>query len=198
MTTYIQDKKLIMNVLDKKNILIQQNKCTTLIVYFSLLLIFFSCQYNNKDIPAVKEEDFSEEMISLNKEIARREKEDIELIAKRYKWNLIQTESGLYYQIINQTKGEYPQKKDKVKIKGIIMLTNGKEIYNSTIDGVKEFTVNMSDEFVGLHELVRLMRVGEKANAIVPSYLAYGASGNGADVPPLSSLICKLELININ
>jgi FKBP-type peptidyl-prolyl cis-trans isomerase len=142
--------------------------------------------------------DFEEEILSLNQEIVRREKADIELIAKRYEWNLIQTESGLYYQIVKQTKGEYPQKRDKVKVKGIIMLPNGKEIYNSTTDGVKEFTVNLSDEVVGLHELVQLMRVGEKTNAIIPSYLAYGSTGNGMDVPPLSSLICKLELININ
>ena len=78
------------------------------------------------------------------------------------------------------------------------MLPDGTEIYNSKTDGVKEFTVNQSDEPVGLHELVRLMRVGERANAIIPFHLAYGASGNGTDVPPLSSLICKLELININ
>lgn len=168
------------------------------LVISCLVGIFFSCQYNNKDIPAVKEKDFSKEMISLNQEIVRREKADIELIAKRYAWNLTQTESGLYYQIVHQTKGEYPQKKDKVKIKGIIMLAGGKQLYNSATDGVKEFIVNLSDEPVGLHELVQLMRKGEKVHAIIPSYLAYGTSGNGIDVPPLASLICKLELININ
>ena len=78
------------------------------------------------------------------------------------------------------------------------MLPNGKELYNSAVDGAKEFIVNLSDEPVGLHELVQLMRKGEKVNAIIPSYLAYGTAGNGIDVPPLSSLICKLELININ
>jgi len=168
------------------------------ITFFLLLFIFFSCQYNKKNTHSVIYEDFEEETIALNKEIIRREKADIELIAKRYKWNLIQTESGLYYQIVNNTKGEYPKRKDKVKIKGMIMLPDGREIYNSQTDGMKEFVVGLSDEPVGLHELVQLMRVGEQANAIIPSYLAYGTSGNGIDVPPLSSLVCKLELININ
>jgi FKBP-type peptidyl-prolyl cis-trans isomerase FkpA len=168
-----------------------------ILIPFALLFIFYSCRYNKEDVPTVKYEDFAEEKISLNKEMVRREKADIELIAKRYGWNLIQTESGLYYQIVNQTNGAYPQSKNKVKIKGTIMLADGREIYNSTMDGLKEFIINQSDEPAGLHELVQLMRVGEKANAIIPFYLAYGTAGNGMDVPPLSSLICKLELINI-
>jgi len=167
------------------------------ITFFALLFIFFSCQNNKRNTLSVIHEDFGEEIITLNQEIVRREKADIELIAKRYEWDLTITESGLYYQIVNQADGAHPQKRDKVKIKGIIMLPNGKEIYNSTTDGLKEFTVNLSDEIVGLHELVQLMRVGEKANVIIPSYLAYGTSGNGADIPPLSSLICKIELVNI-
>ena len=166
--------------------------------FLLVFLFYFSCQYNNKNTQTVIYEDYEEEIIAVNKEIVRREKADIELIARRYEWNLTKTESGLYYQIVNQTKGEYPQKRNKVKIQGIIMLPDGKEIYNSQTDGIKEFVVGLSEEPVGLHELVQLMRVGEKANAIIPSYLAYGTSGNGIDVPPLSSLVCKLELININ
>ena len=173
-------------------------KMTKIAGLILLFLFYFSCQYNKRNTQPVISDDFKEETISLNQEIVRREKADIELIAKRYKWDLIQTKSGLYYQIVNQTTGAYPQKKDKVKVKGIIMLPNGKEIYNSTRDGVKEFVLHLSEEPVGLHELVQLMRQGEHANAIIPSFLAYGTSGNGIDVPPLSSLICKLELININ
>ena len=48
-----------------------------------------------------------------------------------------------------------------------------------------------------LHELVKLMGVGEKANAIIPSFLAYGISGDGLEVPALSSMICEIELIKI-
>jgi FKBP-type peptidyl-prolyl cis-trans isomerase len=161
------------------------------------LCVFYSCQYNNGETMYVIHEDFEEEKIAVIKEIVRRENADIELIAKRYEWNLTRTESGLYYQIVNQTNGEYPKKKNRVKIKGGIVLANGKEIYNFKTDGIKEFTVEQSEEPIGLHELVKLMRVGEKVNAIIPSNLAYGVSGNGGEIPPAASLICKLELVSI-
>jgi len=145
----------------------------------------------------VVHEDFEGEKIAVNQEIVRRENADIELIAKRYEWNLTRTKSGLYYQIINNTNGESPKKRNIVKIKGNIVLANGKEIYNSKIDGMKEFVVEQSEEPIGLHELVKLMRVGEKANAIIPSNLAFGITGDGGEIPPAASLICNIELVNI-
>ena len=167
------------------------------ILFITVLCIFFSCRYNNKEIMHVISDDFEEEKIAVNKEIVRRENADIELIAKRYEWNLTRTESGLYYQIVNQTNGEYPKKRNRVIIKGNIVLINGKEIYNSKFDGMKEFVVEQSEEPVGLHELVKLMRVGEKANAIIPSNLAYGITGDGGEIPPAASLICNIELVSI-
>jgi FKBP-type peptidyl-prolyl cis-trans isomerase len=167
-------------------------------VFISFFFIFSACQYNNKEeVSVVYVDDYKEEKIALNREFVRRENADIELIAKRYEWNLTRTESGLYYQIVNKTEGEYPKKRNIVKIKGSIMLANGKEIYNSKTDGLKEFAVEQSDEPIGLHELVKLMRVGEKSNAIIPSNLVYGLTGDGYEIPPAASLICKLELVSI-
>jgi len=165
-------------------------------IFFLFLCVFFSCHNNKNNTPSVIQ-NYERETIGINREIVRREHEDIELIAKRYGWNLTRTESGLYYQIVKNTNGEYPKGKNRVKIKGSIMLANGRELYNSKTDGVKEFTVDQSDEPVGLHELVKLMRMGEKANAIIPSHLAYGTSGDGGNVPPAASLIYKIELTNI-
>ncbi len=169
------------------------------IISIALLLLFYSsCQNKKQETSPVTHQNYEREKIAVNQEIIRRENADIELIAQRYNWDLTRTESGLYYQILNQTNGRIPKKKDIVKIKGSINLPNGKEIYNSKTDGIKEFTVDQSEEPVGLHELVKLMHTGEKANAIIPSYLAYGISGDGMEIPGLSTLICKIELININ
>ena len=172
-------------------------------IIFIALIIFYSSCNNKEEQPYVIQPNFDyenveNEKIKVNREIVRRENEDIKLIAKRYNWNLNKTETGLHYMILNQTKGKYPQKKDIVNIKGTIELRDGKEIFNSKTDGIKQFTVDMSEEPVGLHELVKLMRTGEKSNAIIPSYLAYGISGNGTNIPAVSSLICKIELISIN
>jgi FKBP-type peptidyl-prolyl cis-trans isomerase len=167
------------------------------IVTVLFILFYSSCRIDGQEEEIRPLENYGEEKIKVNREIIRRENEDIYLIAKRYKWDLRQTETGLYYQILNPKEGKQPQSKDVVKIKGSIMLANGKEIYNSTIDGLKEIIINQSEGPVGLHELLKLMHAGEKANAIIPSYLAYGNSGDGKKIPPASPLICRIELVNV-
>lgn len=173
-------------------------KAGIFVVAFLLGLGFFSCQNKQQEPPKQKQINVEKEKIAVNKEIVRRDNADIELIAKRYNWNLVQSESGLCYQIIASGKGEKAQSKDIVNIKGRITLPNGKEIYNSKNDGVKEFRVDRSEDAVGLHELIKLMRAGDKARAIIPSYLAYGISGDGEQIPPIALLICEIELIKIN
>ena len=156
---------------------------------YSLLFFFLmACQRHAPivDIPQPKA-DYNEEKIAVNQEIARREAADIELIAKRYNWNLI-------LQPKNEQK---PQKGNLVQIEGSIVLPDGTTIYDSQTDGIKEFIVNGSDDAVGLHELVQLMSKGDQAQAIIPSFLAYGITGDGIMIPGLSSLICEITLINI-
>ncbi|MDR0603689.1 MAG: FKBP-type peptidyl-prolyl cis-trans isomerase [Bacteroidales bacterium] len=167
------------------------------IISILLMLFCFSCQISEPEPEPIPPQNHEKEKIAVNQEIIRRENADVELIAKRYNWKLTQTATGLYYQILNPTNGKQPQPKDIVKIKGSIMLPDGKEIYNSNVDGLKEIIINQSGEPIGLHELLTVMHAGEKANAIIPSYLAYGISGDGMKIPAASSLICKVELINV-
>jgi hypothetical protein len=168
------------------------------LVLLSVSIILFCSACRQPELPESPSQNYGKELIAVNHEIIRRENADIELILKRYNWDLTRTESGLYYRIMVPTNGKQPQSNDIVKIKGTISLRDGKEIYNSTLDGLKEFVIDQSEEPVGLHELLKLMHAGEKAKAIIPSYLAYGISGDGIKIPAISSLICKIELVNVN
>jgi len=169
-----------------------------LLFYAGAMLFFTSC--NN----AVAPENvgivytYEEEKVAVNQEIVRREHADIILISKRYNWDLQQTSSGFFYEILNKKEGISPKTKDRVQIKGKIYLQDKTEIYNDKTDGIKNIVINRSDDPVGLHELLKLMREGEKAHAIIPSYLAYGISGDGGQIPAVSFLICEIELIKIN
>lgn len=168
------------------------------IMAFLICFVCFCCQNKQKEQSKQKQINVEKEKIAVNQEIVRKDNANIELIAKRYNWNLAQSESGLCYQIIPSGKGDKAQSKDIVTIKGRISLPEGKDIYNSVNDETKEFRVDRSEDAVGLHELVKLMRAGDKARAIIPSYLAYGISGDGEQIPPIALLICEIELIKIN
>jgi FKBP-type peptidyl-prolyl cis-trans isomerase len=49
----------------------------------------------------------------------------------------------------------------------------------------------------GIHEGIKLMRVGEKSKLVFPSHLAHGLVGDLKDIPPLSPLVVDIELIEL-
>ncbi len=157
-----------------------------------------ACNRESQIVPiAVPQNDYKEEKITVNQEIVRREQADIQLIAKRYDWNLKQTESGLWYEVVNVTGNVKAEKGDIVQLKGAITSADGKVVYSTERDGIKEMKVLGTEDVVGLHELVLHMAEGEHAHAIIPSFLAYGISGDGMEISALSSLVCDIEIIKI-
>lgn len=163
-----------------------------------LMGVLFACQPepSQKQMPVIKNLD--EKILDANKLIVRDEAKDIELLIRRYGWKMKSTGTGLYYDILSQKEGTLLQKADEVDIKYSISLINGKEVYNSKRDGIKTVKIEESDEPVGLHELLKMMRVGEKAKAIIPSHLAYGILGDNDKIPPYATLIYKIEIINFH
>ena len=60
-----------------------------------------------------------------------------------------------------------------------------------------QFVIGEGDEPSGLHEMVKLMRVGAKAKVIIPSYLAYGLVGDDNKIPPSATLFYDLYLVEV-
>lgn len=126
------------------------------------------------------------------------------LIAQYLKDNKITAKpdaKGLYY--IEKVKGKGPLavagKKVKVLYTG--KLLNGK-VFDSSYDRkpVKplEFTLGQGQVIPGWDEGISMMSAGGKATLIIPSKLAYGAQGAGADITPYSPLVFDVELISIS
>ncbi|HOS16663.1 MAG TPA: FKBP-type peptidyl-prolyl cis-trans isomerase [Bacteroidales bacterium] len=159
------------------------------------LLILVSCRSDRQQLPKPAIDNLDEKILNANKLIVKDEAKDIELLLKRYGWKMQSTGSGLYYSITDNKEGNLLQKGDKVEINYSISLINGKEVYNSKQEGTKTIVIEQSDEPVGLHELLKLMRVGEKAKAIIPSHLAYGILGDNNKIPPYATLIYRIEII---
>ena len=49
----------------------------------------------------------------------------------------------------------------------------------------------------GLNYAIKLLKIGDKAKIIIPSYLGFGMSGYGKSVPPYSTLMLNVKLLNI-
>ncbi|MBC8155449.1 MAG: FKBP-type peptidyl-prolyl cis-trans isomerase [Bacteroidetes bacterium] len=105
------------------------------------------------------------------------------------------TTSGLQYLIEKEGTGPKPASTDKVKVHYTGRLINGK-VFDSSVDRQPiEFPV--TGVIPGWIEALQLMPVGSKWKLFIPSALAYGDRGAGADIAPGSTLIFDVELLDI-
>ena len=136
-----------------------------------------------------------EYMTGIHREIVRNEAKDIELVIRRYGWQMQRTPSGLYYEIFQKGSGKTLSKGDAVRLRCNISLLDGTPVYASDKDGIKELVIERSDEIAGLQEALQLMQRGCKAHLIIPPHLAYGSLGDGGDIPGFATLVYSLEIL---
>ncbi|MEC5163780.1 MULTISPECIES: FKBP-type peptidyl-prolyl cis-trans isomerase [unclassified Janthinobacterium] len=75
-------------------------------------------------------------------------------------------------------------------------LSHGKQFDSSVGRGPLPFKLGTGRVIKGWDQGVAGMKVGGKRTIIIPSELAYGARGAGADIPPNSALIFDVELVD--
>lgn len=128
----------------------------------------------------------------------RNEEKLINQYVKRHELKLIKSKTGLRYVIYRPGSGPTAKPKDLVVIKYQIQLINGVEVANSERDGLLEVMIEKSDAISGLHELLQIMNTGSKARAIIPSYLAYGFTGDQDRIPKGATLVYDIEVMEIH
>src|ERR1700747_3152111 len=106
------------------------------------------------------------------------------------------TNSGLQYKVIKEGTGDKPGDSDIVETNYRGTTIDGKEFDSSAKHG-SSFTLPVNGVIKGWAEALKLMPVGSKWEIYVPSELAYGDEGYGDDIPPGSTLVFDLELLDI-
>jgi len=131
--------------------------------------------------------------ISLNSTINAFSKEE------KMSEDIKETPSGLKYIIIEEGEGDKPEKGKKVKVHYTGKLEDG-SVFDSSIErGVPiEFTLGVGQVIKGWDEGILDMKVGGKRQLIIPPDLGYGPNGHPPVIPPNSTLIFDVELVEIN
>ncbi|MDR1576535.1 MAG: FKBP-type peptidyl-prolyl cis-trans isomerase [Treponema sp.] len=118
------------------------------------------------------------------------------LLENGQKDGIITTESGLQYEVITEGEGEKPGAGDTVKVNYEGTLTDGR-VFDSSWERGEPAELPIGAVIPGWSEGVRLMTVGSTYRFFIPSSLAYGPQGAGQLIPPYSTLIFKVELLEI-
>jgi len=108
---------------------------------------------------------------------------------------IVQTASGLCYEIVEPGQGPNPKETDKVKINYTGMLLNG-QVFDSSEQHGEPLTIGVSEAIPGWAEGIQHINQGGKIRLFIPAELAYGDASMGG-IPPASALIFEIELLEI-
>ena len=108
---------------------------------------------------------------------------------------VVTTESGLQYKVITEGTGATPADGDIVKVHYTGTLLDGTK-FDSSVDRGEPLEFPIGAVIPGWTEMLKLMKVGGKVTAWIPSDLAYGPRGRGPQIPGNSLLVFEMELID--
>lgn len=108
------------------------------------------------------------------------------------------TDSGLRYQIIQKGNGTQAEKGKKVSVHYQGALENG-QVFDSSYKRKQpiDFQLGVGQVIEGWDEGIALLKVGDKARFVIPSYLGYGSRGAGGVIPPDATLVFDVELMDV-
>jgi FKBP-type peptidyl-prolyl cis-trans isomerase len=169
-----------------------------------ILLFCYSCKpgQSNKDQQINSELIDKEQLLELNRLLIRQDAVAIRNIAEQKGWDLTETETGLFYQVLEHSDKRFipfgrVNSGDKVTLSYSIHLIDGTFCYSSRQDGHKVFIVDKTEIEQGLNQAVKLFEPGDSARIVIPPYLAFGLVGDGNKIPARSILVYEVRLQSV-
>jgi len=110
----------------------------------------------------------------------------------------MKTASGLEYIEIEAGTGEQAVAGKTVRVHYTGKFPDGKVFDSSYSRGEPiEFELGAGRVIKGWDEGIALLKVGGKAQLVIPPELAYGARGAGGVIPPNATLVFDVELVEV-
>ena len=106
------------------------------------------------------------------------------------------TDSGLQYEVLREGDGDRPVPGESVVVHYRGTLIDGTQ-FDSSYDG-EPLTLGVTQFIAGFSEGLQLMTVGSQYRLVIPSDIAYGPGGFGAEIGPNTALVFEIELIDIS
>jgi FKBP-type peptidyl-prolyl cis-trans isomerase FklB len=120
------------------------------------------------------------------------------LTTNKSKEGILETATGLQYEILTEGNGQKPASTDVVSVHYHGTLIDG-TVFDSSVQRGTPASFGVHQVIPGWTEALQLMNVGSKYRLYIPQNLAYGANPHpGGPIQPFSTLIFDVELLAIN
>lgn len=104
--------------------------------------------------------------------------------------------SGLQYEVLASGNGRKPKAADQVRCHYEGRLVDG-TLFDSSIERGEPVVFGVNQVIAGWKEALQLMSEGDKWKLYIPYNLGYGEQGAGGVIPPYSTLVFEVELLNV-
>jgi FKBP-type peptidyl-prolyl cis-trans isomerase FkpA len=125
--------------------------------------------------------------------LEKQEKEDIQAFLGSTDSIFVKQQSGLYYNEIVPGTGVSPKIADSAYVKYTGKFLD-ESIFDSNVTTGKLYGFIIGQNIAGFDEGITLMKPGGKSTLLIPSKLAYGASGTYG-IPGYTPLLFDIELV---
>ena len=150
-------------------------------------------QFSEQEAFEIIDAAIQESMTRRTEQFRLRELEFLDRNSRREEVNI--TQSGLQYVVLTETEGEKPGIDSMVRVYYTGFFIDG-TIFDSSGDQESAF-IPLGMVIPGWTEGVMLMSPGSIYRLYIPSALAYGRNGIPSVIPPYSTLIFNVELLEI-
>jgi FKBP-type peptidyl-prolyl cis-trans isomerase len=131
-------------------------------------------------------------LIAQNRNFHAQEKERIQKFVADKQWPTTITGTGIHYWIYEQGAGDNVKSEQIAMVEYEVSLLDGTVVYKSK-PGEKVGHDNVES---GLHEAMLLLKAGDRAKFVLPSYRAFGLTGEGK-IPMNAAVVYDIRLVEI-
>ena len=169
---------------------------------FFVFLYFLSCSVPQARRPINPKPSATifQKNIAATKKIVELEEAEILKHIKNDSLNVYKiSPNGFWYTYVHQIKEDLvtPKTGDIVKLTYDIRDLSDIILYSKETLGIKNYVVDKEDFISGIQKGIKLMKVGETIIFVIPSYNAFGISGDGNKIGINKTIKSKVTLLNI-
>jgi gliding motility-associated peptidyl-prolyl isomerase len=168
------------------------------IIYLIIINSIISCDSNEPRYPVDYFKD--ENSTIVNQVIIEQNKKINNYISKNKKNIYLNSKKGFFYFFnkknnLSNKKAEFG---DIINFNYSVKDLNNKVIYDEEFIGDQSYVMGKQEIITGIREALQLLKKGETATFIFPSYKAYGIYGDNSKISPNTAIICTIKVKSIN